>query len=270
MPYTGPTMRPLSMALLAALLTQTLSCSDRADLSSVPRLTMQVRRTLPHGGGRLFTEGFVFHEGHLYEGTGLVDYTALKKLSPANGAVLLHTHMEQEVPGWSAFGEGVTIFGGELIQLTYHAGRALYYSLDLKKKSKEHSYTGEGWGLTHDGARLITSDGSDTISMRDPASFAVTRTIRVSDDKGRGVDLLNELEYALGVIWANRYGEDYLLAISPVDGRIVGLVDAAALTCARQPGHAVLNGIAHDPKAGVFYLTGKNCGQIYEVAISGL
>jgi len=240
-----------------------------ADLSGVTRLGLSVKRTIPHRGARRFTEGLVMHGGHLYEGTGLVNATAIRRIDPADGRVVQSVRMEKLIPGWSAFGEGITVFNDELIQLTYRQGRAYFYSLALKKKPREASYQGEGWGLTHNGAYLISSDGSATITFRDPATFAPVRRVEVTvDGSGPGVDRLNELEYAGGVIWANRFFESYLLAIDPGSGKVRGLVDASALSCSKTEGlNNVLNGIAHDPARGTFYLTGKNCVDILEVTL---
>lgn len=243
------------------------ACGGEADLSEVPRLTITVKRTLPHQGDRRFTEGLALHGGRIYEGTGLVNATALKRIDPADGAVLKSARMEDLVPGWSAFGEGITIFNDELIQLTYRQGKAYFYSLSLERLNREASYEGEGWGLTHDGVHLISSDGTATLTFRDPATFAVARQVEVAVG-GIGVDRLNELEYAGGVIWANRFTNNYLLAIHPGTGELVGLVDASALSCSQVEGtNNFLNGIAHDPVHGTYYLTGKNCPNIYEVEI---
>ena len=240
-----------------------------ADLSGVTRLGLTVKRTLSHRGDRRFTEGLVMHGGYIYEGTGLVNATAIRRIDPADGRVVQAARMEDLIPGWSAFGEGITVFNNELIQLTYQQGRAYLYSLDLKNKPREVAYQGEGWGLTHDGVRLISSDGSATLTFRDPATFTPVRRVEVVvDSGGPGVDRLNELEYAGGVIWANRFLESYLLAIDPGSGQVRGLVDASDLSCSKTEGHNnVLNGIAHDPARGTFYLTGKNCADILEVEL---
>ena len=134
---------------------------------------------------------------------------------------------------------------------------------------RNHTYQGEGWGLTNDGSRLIMSDGSSALKFIDPKDFKVLKTLKVTDG-GREVERLNELEYVNGEIFANIYTTEKIARISAEDGRVTGWLDLAGLR--RQlpaPNRAeVLNGIARDPASGNFLVTGKYWPRMFEIRIS--
>jgi glutamine cyclotransferase len=131
-------------------------------------------------------------------------------------------------------------------------------------------YKGEGWGLTHDSASLILSDGSATLRFLDPNSFREIRKLTVRDENNRPVSNLNELEYVHGEIYANIWHEDRVARISPRTGRVVGWIDLSGLL---KPGEvsdpeAVLNGLAYDAKSGRLFVTGKLWPKLFEIKIS--
>jgi len=154
-----------------------------------------------------------------------------------------------------------------LYQLTWQNGVGIVYDLESFNVQRTFQYSGEGWGLTHDGQRLILSDGSATLRFLDPQTFAVVAEIEVHDGV-TPVTRLNELEYIDGEIWANIWYEDRIARISPTSGAVLGFIDLSTL----YPGNArsseaVLNGIAYDAVAKRLFVTGKNWPQLYEIEI---
>lgn len=225
---------------------------------AVERLAVGVLAERPHDP-RSFTQGLLFHDGLLYESVGQYRESALLAVDPASGAALRRVDLE---PG--LFGEGLALVGDRLVQLTWREGRALVYRRADFAKLAELRYSGEGWGLTFDGRRLIQSDGSATLRWRDPVSFAVTGALRVTVD-GQPRDNLNELEWAEGAIYANVWMSDEIVRIDPASGRVTAVIDASGLLTPAERGAAdVLNGIAYDPARRVFYLTGKHWPKLFE------
>ena len=157
---------------------------------------------------------------------------------------------------------------GYLTLLTYKRGIALSYTLkDFDEKGISFTYKTEGWGLTNDGKNLIMSDGSDKLYFYDPFTFKITKTVSVRYDN-TAVYYLNELEYVDGIIYANVYGEDFILGIDPGSGRVLEDIDASQAVCAQMVKanpENVLNGIAWNPATQSFLITGKRCPSIYEV-----
>lgn len=260
--------RSSSLAVrLVLLLWQILApgCDGALDLGQLTQLALVPVRTFEHKGYRRFTEGLVFHQGYLYEGTGLVNHSALNQIEPVGGEVVRTRYLDEYLGADAYFGEGITIWKDILIQLSFREGRAHLYTLSFLKLATVHRYEGEGWGLTHDGASLIMSDGSSVLTFRDPTTFAVRRRLEVRAD-GVPVDRLNELEAVAGIIYANRFRETYLLAIDAQSGEVLAWVDASRLDCSAMEGHEnVLNGIAYNAQSNHFFLTGKNCPTFHEV-----
>jgi glutaminyl-peptide cyclotransferase len=220
-----------------------------------------VLNSWPHDPGA-FTQGLVFHEGRLLESTGLYGQSTLRQVDLETGQVLLSVPVSAEY-----FAEGLTLFGGQLLQLTWQAERGFVYRLDDLTRTGEFAYRGEGWGLTHDGARLIMSDGTSRLRFLDPATFAVVGTLDVSDALGP-VQRLNELEWVRGQIWANIWQTDRIARIDPVSGQVLGYLDLTGLlSTADQQGREVdvLNGIAFDPLADRIFVTGKLWPRLFEI-----
>lgn len=209
-----------------------------------------------------FTQGLTIHEGQLYEGTGQYGASTLRRVDLATGRP-----EKQRALGPQYFGEGIAILDGLVYQLTWQNGVVVVYDLDTFEVQRTMRYTGEGWGLTHDGRQLIMSDGSATLRFRDPKTFAVTREIVVRA-AGVPVTRLNELEYIDGEIWANIWYDDRIARISPADGNVLGFVDLATLyPASARSSEAVLNGIAYDAAAKRLFVTGKNWPQLYEIEV---
>jgi glutaminyl-peptide cyclotransferase len=215
-----------------------------------------------------FTEGLFWRDGYLYESVGMEGQSEVRKVDLNTGKVL-----QAAVSPDKVFGEGIALVGDKLIQLTFTEGRAFVYDFAGLRLTGEFRYSGEGWGLTTDGKSYIMSDGSDSISFRDPATFAVRRRVRVTLD-GRPVKDLNELEFVEGAIWANIWKNDRILRIDPASGRVTGVLDMTGLLAKSgmrlqlpEPIEDVLNGIAYDPASGRFFVTGKCWPALFEIKI---
>ena len=230
--------------------------------AGVRPLTVEVLRTVPHRTSA-FTQGLVFADGTIYESTGLVGRSSLASIDPATGEV-----SEEVAVDATVFAEGLAEVGDELIQLTWQDGIAYRYDIGSLEPVDAHPYTGEGWGLCHDGERLVMSDGSPELTFRDPTTFAETGRITVDRD-GRPVEELNELECVDDVVYANVWHTDEIVAIDAATGDVQAVVDASPLRDRLDPPvtdpESVLNGIAHDPAADTFWLTGKRWPQLFEV-----
>lgn len=207
-----------------------------------------------------FTQGLVFHDGKLYESTGQYGESTLREIDPDTGEVLRRIDLSSR-----SFGEGLTLWNNQLIQLTWRERTAFVYDLETMNRNGEWKYRGEGWGLTHDGHHLILSDGSSTLKFLDPVSHAVTKRLRVID-RGRPVDKLNELEFVDGMILANVWYSDRIAQIDPETGEVIGWIDLSGLYPASQPRdrEQVLNGIAWDESGRRLFVTGKNWPRMYQ------
>ncbi len=223
--------------------------------------TYEIVATIPHEP-TAFTQGLVIHDGRLYESTGQYGESTLRRLELATGRV------EKQIALSSAyFGEGITIFGERLYQLTWQNNLALVYDVETFDRVGAYRYDGEGWGLTHDGTHLIVSDGSAAIRFHNPETFEVVRRLVVLAD-GQPVGSLNELEYINGEIWANLWYQDRIARISPETGAVLGWIDLSGLyPRSRRASEDVLNGIAYDAETDRLYVTGKNWPWLYQIAV---
>jgi glutamine cyclotransferase len=214
---------------------------------------------------RAFTQGLVVQDGFLYEGTGQYGESSLRQVDLETGRV------ERLVPlNRLYFGEGITIFGDRIYQLTWQNGIGLVYALDTLEPVATFRYTGEGWGLTHDGSALILSDGTANLRFLNPDNLSVTRTLSVQSD-GRPLVRLNELEYVAGEIWANIWYDDRIARISPDSGEVLGFIDLSSIYPRDQRGSEdVLNGIAYDSDTARIYVTGKNWPQVFALEVPEL
>jgi len=207
-----------------------------------------------------FTQGLVFLDGRLFESTGLYGQSQLREVELATGRVSRRVELAPDL-----FGEGLAKVGDRLVQLTWLEERALVWDLASFARTGEHRYRGEAWGLAFDGQRLVQSDGSDRLTFRDPESFAPLGSLRVTDG-GRPVTALNELEWAEDRIYANLWMSDEIAVIDPATGRLQARIDASSLLSpADRQRVDVLNGIAHDPESGLFFLTGKLWPRLFAV-----
>lgn len=223
----------------------------------------EILNVYPHDT-RAFTQGLVFYGDFLYEGTGLYGSSSVRKIDLASGIVLENRDLEAEF-----FGEGITIFQGKLIQLTWREKRGFVYDLESFEKLHSFIYKSEGWGLTTDGKHLIMSDGSSYLTYLDPNSFKPLRKIQVFDRVGP-VKYLNELEFVHGQIYANVWLTNTIVIINPLTGEVLGKLDLEELTRAEKelnPQVDVLNGIAHDPINDRLFVTGKLWSNVYELKL---
>ena len=231
--------------------------------SRVPLYDYKIVRTYPHDPNA-FTQGLVFVDGHLYESTGRNGHSSVRMVDLSTGWVLKEYDLPQDY-----FGEGLTDWGDTLIQLTWVSGVAFVYDRSTFAVRRTLHYTGEGWGLTHDSAALILSDGTPTLRFLDPNSFREIKKLNVRDDHNQPVRNLNELEYIHGEIYANIWHENRIARISPRSGRVLGWIDLRGLL---KPGEvsdpeAVLNGIAHDAKSDRLFVTGKLWPKLFEIKL---
>jgi glutaminyl-peptide cyclotransferase len=227
--------------------------------SRAERLRVQIIRTYPHDRAA-FTQGLVLDSGRLYESTGNVGQSTLREVELDTGRVI----RKVDVPP-PLFAEGLALVDNRIIQLTWKHGRALVYDRRTFAKQSELTYRGEGWGLCHDGAQLVMSDGSDALTIRKPADFAVVRTLRVTMD-GQSLPQLNELECVDRAIYANVWMRDVIVRIDPGTGRVTQRIDATSLLSpVEREGTDVLNGIAYDAKDQTFLITGKWWPKVFRV-----
>jgi glutamine cyclotransferase len=229
----------------------------------IPVLSPTVVKTYPHDP-QAFTQGLEFFDGRLYESTGRTGQSTLRECAMETGKVLRKVKLPE-----NEFGEGLTILHGKIYQLTWRSKKGFIYDLRTFQKSGEFSYASEGWGLTHDDASLILSDGSNQMKFIDPASFVVKRTLEVYAGN-EAVTNLNELEYIHGEIWANIWHSTRIARIDPKNGQVLAWIELSLLVQKeqREP-EDVLNGIAYDPKADRLVVTGKNWPEIAEIKVEG-
>jgi len=228
----------------------------------IPTYTYEVVKAYPHDN-TAFTQGLVFHQGVLYESTGLNGSSSLRRVELETGKVL----KKIDVPT-RFFAEGLALFNGRLYQLTWQTQLGFVYDLDSFNKLREFDYAGEGWGLTRDAHSLIMSDGSSRIRFIDPDTFEVQRTITVQDGR-RDVTQLNELEYIKGEIYANIWMNDRIARIDPQSGKVNSWIDMSGILPPegrRDPG-AALNGIAYDDASDRIFVTGKLWPKLFEIKL---
>lgn len=238
--------------------------------SAPPPLDWRVVSRRPHDPGA-FTQGLQLDaEGRLFESTGLYGRSTLREVDPLSGAVLRAVALPD-----SQFGEGLALVGDRLIQITWREGIANAWDAESFELVDTFEYDGEGWGLCHDGERLIMSDGSDRLTFRDPETFQVEGSVRVVH-ADLGELRLNELECVDGLVWANLWLTDTIVRIDPGSGALTGrlelgelrrevLADPTNAAAAEAPD--VLNGIAWDEEAGTFLLTGKLWPTLFEIGL---
>ncbi len=237
----------------------------RAVKTAAPeRLTVRVLARYPHDP-QAFTQGLLWHDGKLYESTGLYGSSSLRRVDLESGRVEAQAPLPREL-----FGEGLALAGDQLVQLTWQEGRALRWSPAALALVGEWRFDGQGWGLAWDGRRLVQSDGSARLTFRDPHTFAVTGTLEVTD-RGKPVALLNELEAVDGALYANLWTLDDIVRIDPASGEVTARIDASPLhqeMAEKGAGaDAVLNGIAWRPETRTFLLTGKLWPTLFEVRL---
>jgi glutamine cyclotransferase len=218
--------------------------------------------TYPHDRNA-FTQGLVYENNILYEGTGLRGHSTLRKVDIETGNILLIHELPSQF-----FGEGITIYGNKIIQLTWKSNVGFVYDKSNFNLLKEFNYSTEGWGITHNGMNLIISDGTSTLYFLDPDSFEEIERIEVFDNNGP-VSRLNELEYVQGEIYANVWKTDNIARIDPHTGQVVGWIELNGLLNSKNFDEPVdvLNGIAYDAEKDRLFVTGKLWPKIFEIEL---
>jgi len=256
----------LGLSVLLAV-TSGFSCSNSPE-SPVPSnsnaiiYTYNVVNTYPHDR-TAFTQGLVFEDDVLYEGTGQYGHSTLRRVELETGDVLQIRELSDQF-----FGEGITIYGDEVIQITWQSNVGFVYDKNSFELLQQFNYATEGWGITHDGTRLIMSDGTSTLHFLDPQTFEEIGQLEVFDNDGP-VTKLNELEYIQGEIYANVWQTDWVARIAPETGQVVGWVELGGLLTAEDLSEPVdvLNGIAYDAKTDRLFVTGKLWPKLFEIEL---
>ncbi len=243
--------------------TLTARTGDVGSSADLIEYRVEVVATHPHDE-RAYTQGLEFVNGALLESTGRVGQSSLRVVEPTTGRVQRSVAIDE-----SLFAEGATVVGDEVWQLTWKDEVLLVHDLDRLVEQRRIPYEGEGWGLCATADRLVMSNGSDRLSLRDRATFDEIGSVDVVAADDRPVGPLNELECVGDEVWANIYQQDRIISIDVASGRITGSVDLSELVPSQFVGDLdnVANGIAYDPATGRFWLTGKRWPVMYEVEL---
>jgi glutamine cyclotransferase len=211
-----------------------------------------------------YTQGLIYENGFLFEGTGEYNESSLRKVDIETGEPVRILNLPGEI-----FGEGITIFNNKIYQLTYKSQVGFVYDKEsFERLQKVYYENKEGWGLTKDDSQLIMSDGSNLIYFMDPEYFTEISRLEVYDDKGP-VERLNELEYIDGKIYANIYGSDEVVIIDPETGIVTAKINFKDILPEKDKHNRidVFNGIAFNPDHQSLYVTGKYWPKLFEVKL---
>ncbi len=231
----------------------------KSEIAHAEMATMRVISTRPHDE-TAFTQGLEFYGDRLFESRGLRGSSGLAEINASDGAVLRDISLAPQL-----FGEGITIVGDTIIQLTWTSGKAFVYDIETLSVVDQFEYEGEGWGLCFDGTSLYMSDGSDILTLRDPVTFAITGSMKVTSDLV-SVNRLNELECVDNHVYANMWQTDTIIGIDTSSGHVDRVIDASALQTYEGVSVAnVLNGIAYSKASDSFLVTGKLWPLMFEV-----
>lgn len=247
------------IALAAAALALGLAGAAAAAL---PVYDVTIKATYPHDN-QAYTQGLLYLDGALYESTGQVGQSTIRRVRLSDGVVL-----QSQAISPTMFGEGMVNWGNELISVTWRDQVGFRWDLKTFALKTTFSYPGEGWGLTQDGKHLILSDGTPVLRFLDPRTFREVRRLRVTAE-GRPVRNLNEIEWVKGEVYANIWQTNLIVRIDPKTGAVRSVIDLSTLPEAarRQDVDAVPNGIAYDAKQDRLFVTGKNWPRLYEVSL---
>lgn len=247
---------------------ETSTTDSTANVAAPKNITYKVVGTLAHDTAA-YTEGFEIQDGKIFEGTGTFENSFISIADTITGKVAHKFPVKDK----SIYGEGISILGNQLFQLTYQNHIAYVYDINnLNKVTGTFKWPYEGWGMTNDGKNLYVSVGSSFIYKLDPKTFAIVGQIQVTDELGT-VDNLNELEYVDSFIYINKWQTTKILKVDPVDGQVVGVIDCFGLLSQYAPDYtpksndSVLNGIAWDKTQGLLYATGKNWPLIFKLKL---
>ena len=246
-------------AFFAAVATQTPAIPPPS--SRAPVYNSTIVHSYPHDPDA-FTEGLEFHDGFLYESTGLNGKSSIRKVKLETGEVLQNRNISRDY-----FGEGITFWKDDLFQLTWISEIAFVYDAKTFASKKSFNYKGEGWALTHNDEDLVMSDGTPQLRFIDPVTFKERRRLTVTD-AGVPITYLNELEWIKGEIFANVYTTDYIARIDPSNGRVTGWIDIRGMLPRQNDGNTVPNGIAYDAAGDRLFVTGKYWPKLFEIRIA--
>ena len=243
--------------------------SSDTDGAETPRYSYKIVNIFPHDPAA-WTQGLVYADGFLYEGTGLSESSfprgrsSLRKVELQTGKVVQEHPLSPEL-----FGEGIALFEERIFQLTWLANVGFVYARESFEELRRVAYPTEGWGLTHDGERLIMSDGTPTLFFRDPETFEETGRVAVHHTDHLPLENINELEFVNGEVLANIWQTDLIARISPETGEVVGWIDLRGLLTAQEASRAdVLNGIAYDAAGDRLFVTGKLWPWLFEIDLT--
>lgn len=247
---------------MRALLILFFAVSASLAAAKVPVQGYEIAATYPHDENA-FTQGLFYRDGHLYESTGLIGRSTVRKVRLADGRVVDGVRL----PG-NLFGEGITDWGGEIIGVTWQDQVGYRLDLATMEAKGRFTYPGEGWGLTQDGKTIILSDGTAWLRFLDPETMKELRRLRVTAD-GEPVAKLNELEWVKGEIYANIWQSNRIARIDPRTGEVKAWIDLGGLDrlAGRSGPDAVLNGIAYDAAGDRLFVTGKLWPKLFEIRL---
>lgn len=233
--------------------------------SEIKTLDWSIARAFPHDVTS-FTEGLLWHDGALYESTGMEGQSKVRRVDLQSGQPTKNVNLPAQL-----FGEGLALADDRLYQLTWQSKVGFVYDAKTFKPLAKFSYGNEGWGLTFDGTHLIQSDGTDVLTLRDPKDFASVKTVKVTRG-GAPLRNLNELEWIDGYVWANVWQTDEIVVIDPTDGKVVAQLNLSGLLGAadRTGGEDVLNGIAYDAASKRLFVTGKNWPKLFWIRVENI
>lgn len=241
------------------------SDSTSATNASPGFINYDIVKIYPHDT-TAFTEGLLYYDGYLYESTGLEGKSVIKIIDLKKNEVI----HEYNIPDKKYFGEGITIFKDEIFQLTWKDHVVYVYDAKTLKLKRKLAWPYEGWGITNNGESLIISTGSSMLYFVNPSDFKIERQVNVKNEYGF-VSNLNEPEYINGYVYANVWGEDYVMKIDTESGTVKGKIDFAGIL--QRPGvpyignkSDVLNGIAYNSVSNHLFITGKYWPVIFEIA----
>ena len=259
--------KSILIALVTFAATMTLQAQAPKSIpppgSKTPVSGYTVVRSYPHDP-KAFTQGLEYFDGFLYESTGVKGRSGVRKVEIESGKVVQEEKIHPQY-----FGEGLTITQGKIFQVSWQDRQGFVYDAKTMKFIRNFTYFGEGWGLTHDPGGVILSDGTSTLRFLETTRFQEKRRLKVMDG-GVAIERLNELEMVRGEIWANVWETDYIVRISPKDGRVLGWINLKGLLGApnvKLSAEAVLNGIAFDAQKNRIFVTGKLWPRVFEISV---
>ncbi|WP_298159039.1 glutaminyl-peptide cyclotransferase [Brevundimonas sp.] len=228
-----------------------------------PRYGYEIVAVYPHDPAA-FTQGLEFHDGILLESTGRHP-SSVRRVRLEDGVVLAKHDLDTQF-----FGEGLTAVGDRILTLTWQGGHGFVWDIDDLEPAGTFSYSGEGWGLTHDDTRVILSDGTASLRFLDPVTLQQTGSVPVTY-MGRPLNMLNELEFIDGEVWANVWQTSFIVRINPATGAVTGVIDLTGILPdpVANPIDDVLNGIAWDAANRRLFVTGKNWPKLFEIRLTG-